>query len=182
MTTRATNLELLARAFALTLLLGACDGQKTRDVAADNNQSPVTSCDWNSMDDQGLNRLAQIDEADICSAMHSALGRMPSVALARKLSKVVFVFQVAGSQDSAKEISYQMMNIVEARGQLQNDTAIAESMETMTKIFNGTQGHVTLKDMNIALRGGGLNAHTIDENGLFTAATMIWEAKKANGE
>jgi hypothetical protein len=42
-----------------------------------------------------------------------------------------------------------MMNIVEARGQLHNDTAIADSMETITKIFNGTQGHVTPKDINI---------------------------------
>jgi hypothetical protein len=175
---------------ALVLLLSGCGGEigetvqqkEARDKVADGNQSPVTSCDWNTMEDQRLNRVAWVDEADICSTMQSALGRMPSVALARKLSKVVFIFQVAGSKDSAKEISYQMMNIVEVRGQLQNDAAIADSMETITKIFSGSQGHVTPRDINVVLRGQGVNPRTIDEKGIFTLGAMIWEAKKANGE
>jgi hypothetical protein len=40
---------------------------------------------------------------------------------------------------------------------------------------------VTPKDLNVALRGPGLNAHTIDQQGMFTVAAIIWEAKKANG-
>jgi len=36
--------------------------------------------------------------------------------------------------------------------------------------------------MNIILRGPGLNPLTIDQQGRFTVAAMISEAKKANGE
>jgi hypothetical protein len=94
---------------------------------------------------------------------------------------VVFIFKVVGSNDSAKEMAHQIMNVVEARGQINDDAAIDESFETIQKIFNTTQGHVTPKDLNVALRGSGLNAHTIDQQGMFTVAAIIWEAKKANG-
>jgi len=75
----------------------------------------------------------------------------------------------------------QIFNVVEARGKINDDAAIDESFETIQKIFNTTQGHVTPKDLNVALRGSGLNAHTIDQQGMFTVAAIIWEAKKANG-
>jgi hypothetical protein len=74
------------------------------------------------------------------------------------------------------------MNIVEVRAQRENDAKISDTFETITKIFNGSQGHVTPKDMNIILRGPGLNPLTIDQQGMFTVAAMISEAKKANGE
>lgn len=174
---------------ALTLLLSACDGEvgetdqqkAARDKAADSNQAPAT-CDWKTMEAQRLNLVAWVDEADICNTMQASLGRAPSVALVRMLSKVVFIFQVAGSKDSAKEIAYQAMNIVEVRAQRENDAKISDTFETITKIFNGSQGHVTPKDMNIILRGPGLNPLTIDQQGMFTVAAMISEAKKANGE
>ena len=183
------NRKIFWRLLALTFLLGACDGEigettqqkEARDKAADSNQSPAT-CDWKTMEDQRLNLVAWVDETDICNTMQSSLGRAPSVALVRKLSKVVFILKVAGSQDSAKEISYQMMNIVEVRGQRESDAAIDETFETIVKIFNGSQGHVTPKDMNIVLRGPGLNPLTIDQEGMFTVAAMISEAKKASGE
>jgi hypothetical protein len=65
------------------------------------------------MEGQQLNRLSHIDEADVCNTLQSALGRPPSVALARKLSKLVFIMQVGGSPDAAKELAYQTMNVIE---------------------------------------------------------------------
>jgi len=173
--------------FALTLLLSACDVENAQqkeawDKAADDNQSPVTSCSWQKMGQIRFTSEAQVDEAEICTTMQASLGRLPSVALLRKLSKLVFTLQVVGSQDSAKEISYQVMNIVEVRGQRENGAAIDETFETIAKIFNGSQGHVTPKDMNIVLRGPGLDPLTIDQQGMFAVAAMISEAKKANGE
>lgn len=78
--------------------------------------------------------------ADVCTMMQSSLGHLSSVALLRKLSMVVFIFKVVGSDDSAKEIAYQIMNVVEARGQIDDDAAIDESFETLQKIFNTTHG------------------------------------------
>ena len=177
----------LAVALVATFLLTACDGEtdqerEAKDKAADANQSPVTSCDWQDMDKQRLNVLSWADEADVCVTMQATLGRMPSVALVRKLSKAIFVMQVDGSKDTAKDIAYQMMNIVEARGKEKSDKMIDSTFETVTKIFNGTQGHVTPKDINIFLRSSGPMAKTISNDGIMGMAAVIWKYKKAHGE
>jgi Protein of unknown function (DUF4236) len=101
---------LLLIALAVAVTLSACGENdqeaEAKDLIADSNQSPVTSCAWDSMEGQRLNRLSHIDEADVCNMLQSALGRSPSVALARKVSKLVFIMQVGGSPDTAKEITY----------------------------------------------------------------------------
>ncbi|MFO1431195.1 MAG: hypothetical protein U1F76_13815 [Candidatus Competibacteraceae bacterium] len=177
----------LAVSLVATFLLTACNGEtdqerKAKDKAADANQSPVISCDWQDMYKQRLNVLSWADEADVCITMQAALGRMPSVALVRKLSKAIFVMQVYGSKETAKDIAYQMMNIVEAREKEKSDKMIDSTFETVTKIFNITQGHVTPKDINILLRSAGPMAKTLSEDGIVSMAAIIWENKKAYGE
>lgn len=171
-----------------TLTLSACGSVESsqeaqaRDKLADANPAPVVSCAWDSMEGQRLNQLSHVDEADLCNAMQSALGRLPPVALARKMSKLVLIMQVGGSADTAKEITYQTMNVVEARGQVENDKAIDGSMEAIAKIFSGSEGHVTPKDLNIFLRSAGPTAMTLTDDGLLRKAAVIWAEKKANGQ
>ena len=173
----------LLAAFLLTACGGETDQEReAKDRVADANQSPVTSCDLNTMDNQRLNILSWVDEANVCATMQAALGRPPSVALVRKLSKAISVMQTTGSKDTTKDTAYQMMNIVEARGKENNDKAIDSTFETITKIFSGTQGHVTLKDINIFLRSAGPMAKTLSDDGLISMAAVIWEDKKAHGE
>ena len=172
---------------AFTVMLSGCGGESdqdrsARDKLADSDQSPVASCGWDAMDALRLNQLSHTDEIDICNTVQGTLGKRPSVALLRKLGKLVIIMQTAGSSDTAKELAYQTMNVIEARGQTQNDIAIAGSMEVIAKIFNGTQGHVTPKDLNIFLRGSGPLARTLNDDGMYSSAALIWEAKKANGE
>jgi hypothetical protein len=51
------------------------------------------------------------------------------------------------------------------------------------KIFSGTDGHATPRDLNIKLRSAGARAHTLSDDELISmATTVIWEQKKANGE
>jgi len=181
------NINLAITALVATFLLTACGGEtdqarEAKDKAADANQSPVTSCDWNNMDKQGLNVLSWADEADVCVTMQATLGRPPSVALVRKLSKAISVMQAAGSKDTTKDTAYQMMNIVEARGKEKDNKAIDSTFETVTKIFNGTQGHVTPRDINIFLRSSGPMAKTISDDGIISMAAIIWEDKKSHGE
>jgi hypothetical protein len=187
----------LAAAFLAMFSLTSCSGDDTNqnsqvanpaasndaaNKAADVNQSALTSCDWQDMEKQRLNILSWTDEADVCTTMQSSLGRFPSVALARELSKAIFVMQASGDTGAPKDIAYQMMNIVEARDQVENDKAIASTFETVTKIFNGTQGHVTPKDLNVNLRSSGPMAKTMSDDGLIGFATIIWEDKKTRGE
>lgn len=171
----------------LAALLVACSGEsdqerQTRDKLADTDQSPVTSCNWENMEKQRINLLSYVDEADVCNTIQSTLGNPPSVALTRRLSKAIFIMQVNGSKDTAKEVAYQIMSVVEARGQTQNEKAIEGSIETVFKIFNGTQGHVTPKDVNVFLRNAGPMAKTLNDDGLIGMAAIIWEEKKAHGE
>ncbi len=175
--------SMLIAAFSLT----ACGGETeeetaARDKAADTNQSPVSSCDWNDMEKLRLNILSWADEADICTTMQATLERLPSVALVRELSKAVFVMQAAGSKDTSKEIAYQMMNIVEARGKENDNAAIDSTFNTVTKVFNGTQGHVTPKDVNVFLRSSGPMAKTLNDDGIMDMAAVMWEDQKSNGE
>lgn len=85
-------------------------------------------------------------------------------------------------KESPKDIAYQMMNIVEARGQEEDDKAIYDTFNTVAQIFNGTEGHVTPKDLNIFLRSAGPIAKTLSDDGLISMATVIWEDKKDRGE
>jgi hypothetical protein len=177
----------IALALIATVTMNACSGESSqealaRDKLADSNQTPLKSCTWDSVDGLRIKGLSHDDQINVCNTMQSALGRPASVALARKMSNLVFIMQVGGSSDTAKEITYQTMNVIEARGQVDNDKAIDGSMETIAKIFSGSQGHVTPKDLNVFLRSAGPTATTLSDVGLLRMAAVIWEEKKANGE
>jgi len=88
---------------------------------------------------------------------------------------------IRGVQDAEPEIAYQLMNIVEARG-ITNPDRIMSTFDTVWKIFDGTNGHVTPRDLNITLRSSGPAAHALSDNGLISIGALIWEQKKAAGE
>ena len=162
--------------------LSFSSGQTAADTAADTDQTLIKSLDTSEMAKLRIDTLSFSDEAAVCNVMRTSFGRFPSVALARALCKAIVVMQVAGeSREKAKDIAYQMMNIVEARGQ-KDDKAIYGTFDTVTKIFNGTGGHVTPKDLNVFLRSAGPMAKTLSDDGLISMATVIWEEKKDRGE
>jgi hypothetical protein len=172
-------------ALAATVALSACESDQephAKDKLADSNQTPLKSCTWDSVDSLRIKGLSHDDQVSICNTMQIALGRPASVGLARKMSNLVIIMQIGGSADTAKEITYQTMNVVEARGKVDNDKAIDGSMETIAKIFSGSQGHVTPRDLNVFLRSAGPTAKTLSDDGLLRMAAVIWEEKKANGE
>lgn len=173
-------------AVSIVLLLAACsekDSQERqlKDNLADADQSPVTSCNWSDMEKQRIDILSWVDEGYVCSTLQSAIGHPPTIALTRKLSKVIFVMRAGGIQGSVKDVAYQIMNIVEARGQENNNQEIDGTLETVLKIFNGTQGHVTPSDINLTLRSSGDLAKTISDDGVINMAVLIWEEKKGRG-
>jgi hypothetical protein len=172
---------LLATAFCVSFLFSNAS-QAGVDDAADIDQTLITSFASTEMAKLRIDELSFSDEAAVCKAMRSSLGRFPSVALARTLCKCIVVMQVTGSREKAKDIAYQMMNIVEARGQENDDKAIHRTFDTVTQIFNGSDGHVTPKDVNVCLRSAGGLAKTLSDDGLITMATLIWEQKKDHGE
>jgi hypothetical protein len=74
------------------------------------------------------------------------------------------------------------MNVVEARNQLADDKAIENNLDVLMKIFNGTQGHVTPRDLSINLRQMGRHAADLSDKAVFTLGAIIFEQKKDVGE
>jgi hypothetical protein len=150
------------------------------DRAADSNQAPLRSCTYDSVDKLRMKYLSHNEQIDVCNTMQAALGRPSTVGLTRKMSSLAALMQMAGSKDTAREVTYQTMN-VEARGQIQDNSAIAGSLDTIYKIFSATQGHVTPRDLSVLLRSSGPTAQTISDEGLARMAFVLWEEMKANG-
>jgi hypothetical protein len=175
---------------ALVSWLAGCDlppaesarERETKDKIADANMSPATSCASDKMDEQRLNVLAWVDESAVCQTLQGALGRPPPISSIRQLSKAISLMQMNGSSDSAKELAYQITNVLEARGQLEDPKVFANSVEVVWKVFAGSQGHVTPKDLNILLRSEGIDAPKLSDDGVFRLSAVIWEEKKARGE
>jgi hypothetical protein len=58
-----------------------------------------------------------------------------------------------------------------------------DTFNVVFKIYNGSMGHVTPRDVNMALRAmAPAQAQKISDDGLYTLAAVILEEKKANGE
>ena len=93
---------------------------------------------------------------------------------------IASLMNIHGLQVSEREIAYQLMNIVEAR-RITNPDRILATFDTVWKIFDGTDGHVTPSDLNIMLRSSGPMARTLSDDGLISMGAVLWEQKKALG-
>ena len=175
------------RLFALLLTsaaiaFAAYADQTDKDKAADTDETTLTSFEPEELEKLRVNWLSWDDEAAVCKTMRSSMGRFPTVRLARAMCKAIAGMQLNGNKDKPKDIAYQMMNIIEARGQEKNGKAIYSTFETVMKIFIGSEGHVTPKDLNIFLRSAGPMAKTLSDDGLMSMAALIQEDKKGRGE
>jgi len=114
----------------------------------------------------------------MCQTMRASLGRQPSVAEFRYLSKVVEVIRLDGSTEQVNELGYQVMCVVEARG---DASPMHSTFDVVAKVFKGTGGRVTPKDLNVMLRNSGNLAHTMSDESVIYMAAVIWEEKKNAG-
>jgi hypothetical protein len=176
----------VSAALLLPLCVG-CSGEsdadrQAKDLAAANDHSLLPSCSFESMDKLRFPLLSHTEEVEVCRTIETSLGRRPTVAMTRKLSQAVSLVGSASAADTSKDLAYQFMNIVEARDQTKNDQAIDGTFETVFKIFKGTDGHVTPRDINVFLRSAGPMAKTLSDEGLIHMAAVLWEQKKANGQ
>ena len=113
------------------------------------------------------------DSATICTLMERTLGRRPSIASLRMLIKVLILMESNGSKDGFKTNAYQIMNIVEARGQQDNESATASTFETVHKIYSGMQGRVSPMELNVILRSMGPRATGLSDDGLINIAALL---------
>lgn len=135
------------------------------------------------MDALDVDMLSHEDEATVCQTIQNSIGHVPSIKIAKELATAMSAMQMKGDKTPIGDQAYQYMNIVEARGQTDNDDAMYDTFNAVFKIYNGSSGHVTPRDVNMALRAmaPGL-AQKLNDDGLYTLAAVIQEEKKASGE
>ncbi len=106
---------------------------------------------------------------------------MPQTRVLRTVFKAAALIEIRDRNRKPGETAYQLMNAVEARG-IDDPQRVIDTMEVVVKIFNGTQGHVTPRDLNVMLRSAGLLSHTLSDDGIYSMSALLWDEKKARGE
>ncbi len=180
---KATTLAILT---TLTAALVACTDSKDAAVAPPTAMgTPMTAsiCDPENAVQPNIKGISKDDGAAICRTMQASLGRPPSPKLLATMEKMTFGLLAYGYKGAAKELSYQVMNIIEARKQLDaGDEVMIGTMNVITKCFTGSDGHVTPRELNINLRASGPMAETMSDDGIYGLAAIIQEEKKNRGE
>lgn len=151
-------------------------------VNYDHDKRPIKSCDLDEMQVIGISTLDWQVESDICNTMVSSLGRNPPVYLLRELFYVSSLVKMKDSNVAPNDTAYQAMNIVEARGQDNNNKAIYNTLNAIWKVYEGTLYHVSFKDIDIYLRNYDGDPTSLSDDDLYAIGAEIWEEKKAQGK
>jgi hypothetical protein len=127
---------------------------------------------------EGILIVSWSDGSKICELATKSLGRPIPVGVFRHLLKAAGVLHLKGAGETDK-ISYQLAEIIEARG-ISDPQRMKETIEIAFKAYTGSNGRVTPKDLNVAVRQSGLGKTLSD--GLFGVAALISVQKRNNGE
>jgi hypothetical protein len=123
------------------------------------------------------------DERAICKEISLTQGKPPSSHFLVQVATVIFVFRANGYDLPPKDIAYQLMNIIEARGQTNASEDVKfKTVETVMKMYVGWNGHITPQDVNTFLRNSGDEAHRLSDDGLTAMMASVLAAKKDAGE
>jgi hypothetical protein len=143
-------------------------------VPVNNDQSTVVSCDWKNISSLKIVDFYNWQEtAELCDQMVRRLGHQPTVASLRNLAKTVYALHHSGSKATPKEDAYQLLRIIESRGQQEDVAAMWRTFDMVFKIFNGMEGRVTPKDINIMLSTMGESAKKLSDDGIINLAAML---------
>lgn len=118
---------LIIAAAGMYFLFGNSDGEDktaastspTPAVQVVDNATPLQSCSLGEVALPEVSGTAASDWEGICNEIQLAQGKPPSSHLLVMTAKAAFVFRTHGYDAEPKVIAYQLMNIVEARGQAQ---------------------------------------------------------------
>lgn len=130
---------------------------------------------------ESIPSISAADAGDICQMFVRSLSHKPQEYMLRGLFMVVSLISIRGHVDPEPEIGRQLINIIQVRGITDSDR-MSSTLNTVWKIFEGTGGRVTPRDLISALRSSGRIARTLSDAGLISLATMLWEQKEARGE
>ena len=150
-------------------------------AALDDSNEPLKSCEWKSVSSimEGITIVSWSDGSKICQLATNSLRRSIPIGVFRHLLKAAGVLNVKGAGEPDK-LAYQLIEIIEARG-ITDPQRMKDTLDIAFKAYTGSNGRVTPKDLNVAVRQSGL-AQTLSDEGLLSLAAMISVEKRNNGE
>jgi hypothetical protein len=151
-------------------------------TALDNNADPVKSCDgYRDMPAlmEGIQIVSWSNGSRICEMVQRSLNGPIPVGAFRMILKASGLMHVKGAGET-EDIAYQIAEIIDARG-LHDLDGMKRTIDVVFKVYNGSNGRVKPKDLNVFLRQSG-RSRTIDDEGLFTIAAMISVDRRNRGE
>jgi hypothetical protein len=148
------------------------------------NATPLQSCALGNVRLPDVSGTTQADMEGICNEISLTLGgKTPSSHFLVETAKAAFVLRAHGYDVPSKDIAYQLMNIVEARGQADASEDVKfKTMDAVVKMYVAWNGHITPQDVNAFLRSAGESAHTLSDDGLTSMMAVVLEQKKEAGE
>lgn len=148
------------------------------------NATPLQSCAVSNLRLPDVSGTTQTDMEGICNEINMTQGgKAPSSHFLVETAKAAFVLRAHGYDVPPKDIAYQLMNIVDARGQADASEDVKfQTMDTVVKMYIAWNGHITPQDVNAFLRSAGESAHTLSDDGLTSMMAVVLEQKKEAGE
>lgn len=142
---------------------------------------PLKSCDLDAVRSaiDGILIVSWSEARKICETSATSLGRPIPQGVFRTLLKAAGVLSAKGAGDTDK-IAYQLTEIIEARG-LTDPKRMKDTVDLAFKAYVGSNGRVTPKDINVAVRKSGYG-HMMSDESLLALAAMISVRKRNNGE
>jgi hypothetical protein len=147
----------------------------------DNSNEPVKSCDWKNMSSV-MKDILIVDwstGSKICELAANSLGRPIPTRVFRFLLNAAGLLHLKGAGEP-DQIAYQIVEIIDARG-LTDPQRMKDTIDIVFKAYTGSNGRVTPKDLNVAVRQSGMGL-TLSDKGLYGVAALISVQKRNNGE
>ena len=135
----------------LSLAMTACDSSYNSQTDS-NSKLPITSCNADEMGKINVHILSSNQKSTICAIMVSSIHRMPPVYLLKDFERFVSLVKSTASDEDVNSIARQTMNIVRLRQQQNDNDAMQNTFDTLWRIYQNTQTHVTVGDLYQRLR------------------------------
>lgn len=164
------------------------DSSTGSSSSSDNAPAVATSIQTCDADDPGI-RGATIevmswqDAADLCTVMYGAMAAYPTPAQLRSFEQTVYVLKSDGYTKANRDIGLEAMSFANDLGRMDGGTKMQSAFDDLVKIYKGTSGIVTPRDMIDLLRPMGQEQGSkLSDDGLFGLAAMVKEQKIRDGQ
>lgn len=156
--------------------------EETANIAdLDNSDEPVQSCEWQKISPvmKGILIVDWSTGSKVCEQAVNSLGHSIPTKVFRFLLKAAGLLHVKGAGET-DQIAHQIVEVIEARS-LTDPQRMKDTIDIVYKAYTGSNGRVTPKDLNVAVRQSGMGP-TLSDEGLYGVAALISVQKRNNGE